>query len=146
MQIAFDDQELSAIGDPGLMPRFARGIVNAKALAFAAVDALVVLVNNAAFENATDPDAGVFCGRDDVEGVPIPIQKSNSRYLEAPQGADVFDLAPREIRESGISLAMKTTKREQAEFYLLNVGVHYLDRISEEFLLLVAVSRVAPRE
>jgi hypothetical protein len=42
---------------------------------------------------------------------------------------------------------MKTTKREQAEFYLLNVGgVHYLDRISEEFLLLVAVSRVAPRE
>jgi len=75
-----------------------------------------------------------------------PIQKSNSRYLEAPQGADVFDLAPREIRESGISLAMKTTKREQAEFYLLNVGVHYLDRISEEFLLLVAVSRVAPRE
>ena len=41
---------------------------------------------------------------------------------------------------------MKTTKREQAEFYLLNVGVHYLDRISEEFLLLVTVSRVAPRE
>jgi len=71
LQIAFDDQELSAIGDPGLMPRFARGIVNTKALAFAAVDALVVLVNNAAFENATDPDAGVFCGRDDVKGVPI---------------------------------------------------------------------------
>jgi len=41
---------------------------------------------------------------------------------------------------------MKTTKREQAEFYLLNVSVHYLDRISEEFLLLVTVSRVAPRE
>jgi len=60
--------------------------------------------------------------------------------------ADVFDLAPREIRESGISLAMKTTKREQAEFYLLNVGVHYLDRISEEFLPLVTVSRVALRE
>jgi hypothetical protein len=36
-----------------------------------AVDALVVLVNNAAIENAIDSDAGVFSGGAEVEGVPI---------------------------------------------------------------------------
>jgi len=78
LQIAFDDQELSAIGDPGLMPRFARGIVNTKALAFAAVDALVVLVNNAAFENATDRTRASFVDEMTSKASQSPIQKSNS--------------------------------------------------------------------
>lgn len=70
-EAAFDDEELAAIGDPALVPDFFGGVVEAEALAFVAVGALVVFVNDTAFEDAIDDEMRVLVGGADVEGVPI---------------------------------------------------------------------------
>jgi len=75
LQVAFNDEKLAAIGDPGLMPDFSRSIENAEALSFVAVEALIVFVNDAPIENAVDANVGFFCGSAEVEGVPIAEPK-----------------------------------------------------------------------
>src|SRR5258708_30801575 len=75
LHVAFNDEELAAIGDPSLMPHSSRVIVNTEALAFVAVDALVVLVNNAAIENAIDAHTCVFCGGAKSQSGPNPQPK-----------------------------------------------------------------------
>ena len=72
LEATFYGEQAAAIGDPGLVPDFARGVVDAEALAFVSVNGLIVLVHNAAIENARDADARVFRAGGDVEHVPIP--------------------------------------------------------------------------
>ena len=71
LHVAFDDEELPAIGDPALMPNSSRSIVNAEALALVAVNALIIFVNDAAIEDALDANLGVLRGLGEVERVPI---------------------------------------------------------------------------
>ena len=70
-ELAFDDEQFAAIGDPGLMPEFSGGVVDAEALAFVAVRALVVFAEDTTFQNAIYADMRVFDGAADFEGVPI---------------------------------------------------------------------------
>src|SRR5258707_15846957 len=86
LHVAFNDEELAAIGDPSLMPHSSRVIVNTEALAFVAVDALVVLVNNAAIENAIDAHTCVFCGGGQEEGGPIAKPEVESGVLKRSCG------------------------------------------------------------
>jgi len=61
------------VGDPGLMPDFSGGVVDAEALAVGAGCVLVVFVYDAAIENARDFGAGDWGGGVvGVEGVPVP--------------------------------------------------------------------------
>jgi hypothetical protein len=71
LEFAFDFEQFAAIGDPGLVPKFARGVIDREALAFVAVRALVVFAQDTAFENLTYVDVRVFGGAADFEGVPI---------------------------------------------------------------------------
>jgi hypothetical protein len=59
------------MGDPTLMPNLPRRVVDAEALSFVTLHALIIFVKDAAIENTVDANASVLCGVGDVEGIPI---------------------------------------------------------------------------
>jgi hypothetical protein len=72
LERAFDHEQSASVCDPTLMPRFSGGVVNTEALTFRSVRGLIILMHDAAIENAIDSNprdrGGWFVG---VKGIPI---------------------------------------------------------------------------